>query len=69
MSSLQPFIVGVSVLLAALWVLWSLAGLRARLLLLRLLRRLLPVLHTPLGRLQQRLQAPTGCTACRTRSR
>jgi hypothetical protein len=64
----QELLVLVLVFAAAAFAFWSLAGARLRLAALRSLLHVLPVLRSPLGRLEQRLQAPAGCSACKSRS-
>ena len=66
---LQHSLVIALVVAAAAYAFWSLAGDRLRLAAVRALLQALPVLRRPLGRLERRLQAPAGCSACRSRSR
>ncbi len=61
----QGLVVGF-VVLATLYVFWSLAGRRLRLNTLKALRRVLPPLAAPLAKLQHELEAPAGCSACRS---
>ena len=63
---LQQLVVTSLVLIAALYVFWSLSGTSLRISALRLLGRIVPPLWAPLGRIQRRLEAPTGCSVCRS---
>ncbi|MFM8479673.1 MAG: hypothetical protein ACKOCF_00560 [Gammaproteobacteria bacterium] len=61
----QSLVVGF-VALAALHVFWTLAGNRLRLNTLKLLQRAIPPLAGPLARVRRKLEAPSGCSACRS---
>ncbi|MFM8845439.1 MAG: hypothetical protein ACKOGN_06025 [Gammaproteobacteria bacterium] len=63
---LQQLLVIGFVVLAALYVFWTLAGNRLRVNTLKVLQRVLPPLARPLARVQRDLEAPTGCSACRS---
>jgi len=65
----QQTVVALLVLLAAGYTVWTLAGAGLQRQVLRVLLKALPVLRTPLGPLQRRLEAPAGCSACRPQSR
>jgi len=65
----QQIVVALLVLLAAGYTVWTLAGAGLQRHLLRVLLQALPVLRTPLGSLQRRLEAPAGCSACRPQRR
>ena len=63
---LQQGLIAGFVVLATLYVFWSLAGHRLRVNTLKTLRRALPPLAAPLAKLQHELEAPAGCSACRS---
>jgi hypothetical protein len=61
----QSLVVGF-VALAALYVFWTLAGNRLRSNTLKLLQQAMRPLAGPLARVRRQLEAPSGCSACRS---
>lgn len=64
---LQQLLVMGFVVFATLYVFWTLAGNRLRVNTLKTLQRAMPPLAGLLARVQRDIEAPSGCSACRSK--